>query len=203
MKKARQKQTRSRLTTTLLLVAALLFPWRPVSVKGYPAPVLAASARKVAPYLAARIKKTAGTLAGSQNCRVMIQPGTSASLKYIASKVSSLGGAVCQTYRNLRLVTADLPLSRVTDLEADTAITWISPDRRIQASGFVETTTGTAQARDFTGGMTLTGAGIGVAIIDSGIYTSHSAFTGPDREKTVVFARDFTGAGLTSDDIYG
>src|SRR3977135_3163337 len=49
----------------------------------------------------------------------------------------------------------------------------------------------------------LDGSGIGIAIIDSGIYSEHSAFSDKQTGKSrIVASQDFTGEGRT-DDPYG
>jgi serine protease AprX len=88
----------------------------------------------------------------------------------------------------------------IRDLEADTAVKFISLDRPTQVTGHLEVTTGAAIARTYgtstTG--TIDGRGIGIAVLDSGVYSAHHSFnTG-----RVVASVDFTGEGRT-DDPYG
>jgi len=48
----------------------------------------------------------------------------------------------------------------------------------------------------------LDGTGVGIAVLDSGIYTIHKSFQGKLNNVRVVFSKDFTGEGRT-DDPYG
>jgi subtilisin family serine protease len=163
--------------------------------------IAAKSTRKVAPDLDAAMKKVGND--SLPQGRVIIQPSPTAPRNAISAKLASLGGRVRQTYRNLNLISAELPLSRVRELEADAAVAWISTDRTVQATGFVEATTGAAQSRTLKSGATMDGAGIGIAIIDSGVYASHSAFASLTRSNSILYSKDFTGAGIGSDDLYG
>ena len=51
-------------------------------------------------------------------------------------------------------------------------------------------------------GIQLDGAGIGIAVLDSGIYKSHKAFLDGNGNVRVVAKQDFTGEGTTND-LYG
>src|SRR5207247_10514745 len=93
-------------------------------------------------------------------------------------------------------LSVQIPASSVVTLSADNAVKYISLDRKTQVTGHLETTTGAEDARylgtDDTG--TIDGSGIGIAILDSGIYAAHHAFYG-----NVVASVDFTGEGITED----
>jgi len=88
-----------------------------------------------------------------------------------------------------------LPASALNSLANDPDVAYISPDRPVMGAGysdgFVAVNTDMAQSYGYTG------RGIGVAVIDSGIYSSH-----PDISGHVVYSQDFTGEGTTSD-LYG
>lgn len=190
-----------------MLVLALFLAIQPLpcSAKaqksGDTSSMAAKATRKVAPDLDAAMKKVGND--SLPNWRVIIQPSLTAPRNAISAKLASLGGRVRQTYRHLDLISAELPLSRVRDLEAEAAVAWISTDRAVQATGFVEATTGAAQSRTLKSGATMDGTGIGIAIIDSGVYSSHSAFVNLTRNSNIISSKDFTGAGIVSDDLYG
>lgn len=93
---------------------------------------------------------------------------------------------------------AEIPLSRLQEFANDAAIDGISSDEAIGSS---DASNGVEQANNSSGGLVAfnkwksAGAGIGVAIIDSGI-AAH-----PDLKNSVVYRVDFTGQapGKTTD----
>ena len=79
------------------------------------------------------------------------------------------------------MMVVNLPLSAVTQLSQSGLINYMSPDRAIEMSGHVEDTTGVTLTRSQAAtptrpAYTLDGTGIGVAIVDSGIYADHKGF---------------------------
>ena len=98
----------------------------------------------------------------------------------------------------------NLPLSVVQTLSTSGLINYVSPDRAMQGSGHVEDTTGAAAIRSqqgSSGAYTLDGSGVGVAIIDSGVYTGHTGFRNGQGLSRVTASVDFTGSGVA--DSYG
>src|SRR5205823_14638495 len=89
-------------------------------------------------------------------------------------------------------------------------VVYVSPDRALGASGHVETTTGAAQVRTQTIvsllGVALTttldGAGVGIAVVDSGVDPAHESFRNSLGLSRIAASVDFTGEGRT-DDPYG
>ncbi|MEP6788515.1 MAG: S8 family serine peptidase, partial [Acidobacteriota bacterium] len=76
---------------------------------------------------------------------------------------------------------AELPLAALNTLSTSGMINYISPDRPTASTGHVEDTTGTTGMRTQggvlgLGGWTLNGSGVGVAVVDSGIYAAHNGF---------------------------
>src|SRR5947209_3120352 len=107
----------------------------------------------------------------------------------------------------------ELPLSAVAGLAERQGVSHLSLDRAMSAldDGHVATTTGADEvASDITvsvqsGSLAvqkLDGSGVGIAILDSGIYAAHRAFLGRDGKSRVIYSQDFTGEGRT-DDPYG
>ncbi len=104
----------------------------------------------------------------------------------------------------------DLPLGVVEELSTFDEVRFVSPDVNIVSTGHVVTTTGTELIRNsglVSGllGQTLDGAGIGIAIIDSGMDVSHKAF-GAKLDLSgsrVKFKKDFTVEGKADKDFYG
>ena len=111
----------------------------------------------------------------------------------------------------------DLPVRLAQEVAAARGARHLSLDKPIEFLGHIETTTGVSLVRSLTnttiiGGMVntvtsqLDGTGIGIAIVDSGVYENHHFYedaTGTDR---VVKSVDFTGSGSGGDlnrDPYG
>ena len=105
-----------------------------------------------------------------------------------------------QAFQNLPISVVDLPLDVLDNLEIFDEVSYISLDSELKAMGHVTSTTGADDARAQTS--TLTGTGIGIAILDSGIYTSHKAFLNSAGASRVTYSKDFTGENRT-DDPYG
>jgi serine protease AprX len=133
-----------------------------------------------------------------ERVRVIIQ--TAGAMSGILSAVKSVGGVVRRDYANLNHIAVDVPAEAVGALAERSDVNFVSEDRPIQVTGHLETTTGAEFARTYGGNSTGTidGAGIGIAVIDSGIFTNHHAFS----SARVVASVDFTGEDRT-DDPYG
>ena len=119
-----------------------------------------------------------------------------------ATKLASHSGKVKEMYSNVGLVSAELPLSRIRELEYDNDVAYISPDLPISGTGHIENITGTLQVRGLVSGITLDGTGIGVAVLDSGIDTNHKLEDTAPTHPGVVFTKNFTGVTATRDN-YG
>jgi serine protease AprX len=110
-------------------------------------------------------------------------------------KVFNRGGRLNHELGLVKSGAYSLPVSALAGLAADPDVAYISPDRPVMGAGysdgFVAVNADVAQSYGYTG------RGVGVAVIDSGIYSSH-----PDISGHVVYSQDFTGEG-TTDDRYG
>ncbi|HEY0003215.1 MAG TPA: S8 family peptidase, partial [Pyrinomonadaceae bacterium] len=106
--------------------------------------------------------------------------------------------------QNFNARVLELPAHLVEKMAARGEVRFISMDRPTLSFGHVSQTTGADAVRISTGINTsgLDGTGIGIAVLDSGIDPSHTAFRGRINELRVVVNRDFTGEGRT-DDPYG
>ena len=78
---------------------------------------------------------------------------------------------------------------------------YISPDRQVRGSlDYVTSAVGAPTAWNVYG---LTGTGVGVAIIDSGIHSNNDFNPGPGQNR-IVYSQDFAGGGgPAADDTYG
>lgn len=108
-------------------------------------------------------------------------------------KVADLGGSLKRELGVIKGAVYHMPA--VAALTADPEVVYISPDRALRGS-----------LDDIAAGVTsdnviynwgITGAGIGIAVIDSGI--SAHADLHPGTNGTVVYSQDFTGGGNTND----
>lgn len=132
-----------------------------------------------------------------ERVRVIIQ--SAGAMAGILAAVKDLGGVVRRDYENLNHIAVDVPAEAVGQLAARSDVNFVSEDRPIQVTGHLETTTGAELARTYgADSSTIDGAGIGIAVIDSGIFTNHHTFSAA----RVVASVDFTGEGRT-DDPYG
>jgi serine protease AprX len=123
--------------------------------------------------------------------KVVIQYNSAPGLLDIG-KLLSLGGTITQQYTLIPGLAVTLPSAVVSLLALDPAIAYISPDR--QLAGTLDYTAAAVNAQvAYQSG--LTGAGVGVAIVDSGIYNH------PDLASRVVYRQSFVAK--TNYDDYG
>ena len=121
----------------------------------------------------------------------------------IVSDVAEAGGTVQKAFNNVGLITASLPLSKIRQLAEKDEVAYISPDLPVQSFQHVNTTTGyyipgISDKGDSDPNTWLAG-GVGhVAVIDSGIDTSHLLMKWGTTSK-VKYSQDFTGEGTTGD----
>jgi serine protease AprX len=115
-------------------------------------------------------------------------------------KVLSRGGTLRHKLGLVKSGAYRMPASALADLAADPDVAYISPDRPV--SGMLDLTAAAVNAAAaWSSGYT--GAGIGVAVIDSGI-APHSAFLTaalPNGTLRIVYNQDFTG-DTNSSNIY-
>jgi len=117
--------------------------------------------------------------------------------------IGALGGEVTDNFENFDAIAVNLPATSLLQLINLPGITYVSPDRPTVTMGHLSATTGADAVRNpslLSSG--LDGSGIGIAVLDSGIYNSHKSFTGRLNNIRIVVNKDFTGEGRT-DDPYG
>ncbi|MFL6257861.1 MAG: S8 family serine peptidase [Pyrinomonadaceae bacterium] len=122
--------------------------------------------------------------------------------------VNAAGGRVTGNFLRLGAVSARVPAKSLRDLAARSEVRYVSPDRELGAAGHIETTTGAANVRTQTSytllGLlqtttTLDGAGVGIAVVDSGLDEGHEVFRDSAGFSRVAASVDFTGEGRTDD----
>lgn len=127
--------------------------------------------------------------------RVIVQfsgaPGAEAS-QILAQSGSS------KRFARLETVAARLSPSAISRLAALPEVAFISPEREVELFGHVSMTTGVDSVAT-TNPTTLDGSGVGIAVLDSGLYDSHKSFLDDNGRRRVVFERDFTGEAIVDD----
>jgi len=100
------------------------------------------------------------------------------------------------------------PLSALESLSQSGLINYVSPNRTIGSLGHIETTTGATQMRSQpasygrSAAYTLDGTGVGIAVLDSGIYAAHRAFNDGTAGR-LVYSQSFVPGDTSTDDAYG
>jgi subtilisin family serine protease len=109
-----------------------------------------------------------------------------------------------QSFNRLSVIAVKLPGFVVAALSLRSDVVHVSLDRPTNMTGHLETTSGAAEVRNYgpPGTVQLDGSGIGIAILDSGIDSSHHSFGAPGQPCRVIANIDFTGEGTTQD-LYG
>jgi hypothetical protein len=114
-----------------------------------------------------------------------------------------LGGRVKQTYSNFNMRAVEMPLGNILQLAMSLQVSYVSVDRKVAVMGHVSATSGADSLNTSTIGTTgLDGTGIGIAVVDSGLYNAQRSFSGKTNNLRVVVSKDFTGEGRL-DDPYG
>ncbi|HJS52385.1 MAG TPA: S8 family serine peptidase, partial [Pyrinomonadaceae bacterium] len=97
-------------------------------------------------------------------------------------------------------------LSSIEAMAASGMINYVSPNRKTRGSGHIEDTTGATAIRSALSdllnlGNSVDGTGVGVAVLDSGIYAEHNGFKNLLGQSRIVANVNFTDSGLG--DAYG
>ena len=140
---------------------------------------------------------------GNETLKVILQLNGSMSGE-LNALLNSNGVRIKKRFAALNTLALELPSSVVESLNQFEEIEFVSVDSEIRSfGGHVAHTSGADNVRTMATTGALDGSGIGIAIIDSGIYPSHVAFleAGTTRNR-IVKSVDFTGENRT-DDPYG
>src|SRR5439155_18159199 len=130
--------------------------------------------------------------------------------------LNSNGVHIRKTFNNLKAHAVEMPASLVETVAAFPEVSYISLDRPTQSAGHVSLTMGADAVRNpsvlsttnvlgitsVTTTSGLDGTGIGIAVLDSGIFKQHVDFLDKNGNARVVYSQDFTGENRT-DDPYG
>ena len=120
------------------------------------------------------------------------------------SLLSANGVKIRRHFSNLNSFALELPANVVDALSNFPEVAFISIDSEIMSmGGHIARTTGTDNVRSLSADGALDGSGVGIAIVDSGIYAGHTSFTDQQTgQSRIIVNQDFTGEGRT-DDPYG
>ena len=118
--------------------------------------------------------------------------------------MASNGVKIRKHFDNLNSFALELPARVVDVLSTFPEVAFISVDSEVLTlGGHVAHTSGADNVRSMSTDGALDGNGIGIAIVDSGIYGAHTSFTDTQNgQSRIVVNLDFTGEGRT-DDPYG
>jgi subtilisin family serine protease len=107
-------------------------------------------------------------------------------------------------FATFEMTALDLPVATVAELASMPEVSVVDFDSPVRVLGHLTSTTGAEQVRTSLGPTTaLDGAGVGIAVVDSGVYSDHKAFLkSSGNGSRVVYSKDFTGENRT-DDPYG
>ncbi len=139
--------------------------------------------------------------AGEQDApiRTIMQVRDSQSLN-LNQLLKRYGVRIHRQMDNLQMLDVELPEGALRELAESDDVQFISTNRGVAAFGHLTTTTGAEAVRNQTDASgrryTLNGAGIGIAILDSGIYRDHKTVSDGSGIKVSV---DFTGERRTDD----
>ncbi|HEX8292988.1 MAG TPA: S8 family serine peptidase, partial [Pyrinomonadaceae bacterium] len=122
------------------------------------------------------------------------------------SLLSRHGAHVRRELKGLGMAVVELPLSAVDELASFEEVSFVSADAETEVLGHVSKTTGTdaAAAQTYSAVARLDGTGVGIAVVDSGIYDQHASFLdAAGAASRVVFNKNFVTTESRTDDPYG
>jgi subtilisin family serine protease len=118
------------------------------------------------------------------------------------ARIESLSGRFNRSLNHLGLITAQMPLSKIRDLEDDPEVAYVSPDRDVASAGHIETTVGASlnDARTAVPQIGICdGTGVGIAVLDSGIDDTHNVIKPTATHRGLAYAKTFTSAPANRD----
>ncbi|MGH9904917.1 MAG: S8 family serine peptidase, partial [Pyrinomonadaceae bacterium] len=123
--------------------------------------------------------------------------------KELAALLKSNGIKIKKHFSNFNSFAVELPAGVIEQLAMVPEVSFVSSDSPIQILGHLSSTTGADDVRQQSnasgGSYTLDGSGIGIAVLDSGIFASHKSFADAAGRSRVVYSQDFTGQNRVDD----
>src|ERR1041384_7554013 len=206
--------TRTKSHLAIILAALLLAPFAPlyfgrgqvVEAKTTAPPSQPENTppgRKIAPDLQDDVDN-ASNGKNDRIAKVIIQLSDTAALSDgdLQNKLARSNGKSKNRFNALGLMTAEIPLSRIRDLEYDDDIAYVSPDRPVVSHGHLENTIAAAQedARsENTGFTSLNGTGVGIAVLDSGVDDTHNLIKASTGRPAIVYSKTYTSIAANRD----
>ena len=151
------------------------------------------------PKLDALAQMQAASLTGRSRLIVRVAPSVSPAL--VAPLVETLGGTVLRTLPIVNALAVDLPNLAIPTLALNPYVARISLDRR--AAGAMERTAATIGAAAARQELGFDGAGVGIAVIDSGVTPWHDDLSAAGGGQRVTRFVDFVNAWPIAYDDYG
>jgi serine protease AprX len=159
------------------------------------------------------LSQALASVSASDRAGIIVQ-GSDLKNEAVREYLARSGARVVGSFDALGAQSVELPLSAVKGLADLQGVAHLSLDAKMRAldDGHLATTTGASEVEGTTISTTTTGhntttsyldgTGVGIAVLDSGIYAQHKAFLGRNGKSRVIYSQDFTGEGRT-DDPYG
>ncbi len=160
---------------------------------------------KFAPDLAPVLERAHQGVAAGETVKVIVQYNEVPRSDQEA-RVQRLGAHLNHRLGLVKGIALTIPISALAALEADSEVVSVSLDHPLQASDDISDTATNVTSAWNSG---LNGAGIGVAVIDSGINDSHpDLWNWNQSHSRVVYHQDFTGTATSNSngakyDMYG
>lgn len=130
--------------------------------------------QRIAKDLLDKLDTDQSSLAANRTERVILTAASLATNSDATNRIARWGGQVKQINLATGTIVVEIPRKKVVALLNDAAIDYVSPDRTVNSTGHIDTTTGTTSARSLAGLLSeYDGSGVGIAVIDSGIERSH------------------------------
>ena len=187
-----------RLSLVLALAAGMAFA-------SLPAAFAAGGGPRIAPDLSKMLSNAQKSSSKGQTVRVIVQYHQVPTAAHYAT-MKSRGGRLNSKLDMIKGASFTVPVSALTSMAADSEIESVSIDHPMQvADDLTNGAVGSATA--WNAGYT--GAGVGVAVIDSGINGNHpDLWNAAETKSRVVYHQDFTGTATTNSsggkyDLYG
>ena len=181
---------RLSLGLTLVLATAMAFG-QPLNG---PAPAATRASSRIAPELSGLLAKAHQGLAKGETVKVIVQYKQVPTAEHYA-RMQSRGGLLHAKLHMIRSAAFTIPVSALPALESDPEICAVTIDHPMKV---MDDTTDVATGVPSAWSSGYTGAGVGVAVIDSGINDSHPDLRNANGTSRVVYHQDFTGTATTN-----
>jgi serine protease AprX len=149
-----------------------------------------------------KISKDLQKQSSQQWLNVIVQYRIPPSQKHFA-KVAAKGGRLQQNLPMINGAAFTVKGSSLAALAKDSNVTYISPDRTVWATTIVTDLYDQAVLAPYAWSKNLTGSGIGVAVIDSGITAGRDFTLANGTGSRIVYNQNFAGGPNTASDLYG